>query len=85
MFSRLILPILRFALENPMLLGLLNGYKTLIGRVVVIVGGLITLAPYVGFQIPFAEDVNASLLLLAGWAGVELGLMHKNDKSSRGL
>ena len=75
--------LLRFVLENPLILGKLDGYKTLIGRAVMIAGSAIAVLPHLGIELPLASDITGALVTIAGWAGVELGTWHKVDKIVR--
>lgn len=79
--------IFKFAFEKLPLLNLLNGKKTLIGRIVmaspIITNGVAVLFPEIAVISQIAAYTNeyAAWIMSSGWLAQEIGLKHKEIKN----
>lgn len=80
--------IFKFVFEKLPILNLLDGKKTIIGRVVmaspIITNGLAVLFPHVAIITQIATYANeyATLIMGSGWLTQEVGLKHKQIKAN---
>ena len=72
--------ILMFLFSKVPVLNWLDGYKSIISRVVILLGALLPVLQAQFPQLTFLHQLNSYVLLVAGWLGLEIGIAHKNAK-----
>lgn len=75
--------IIRFLFERLPVLNLLNGYKTLIGRVLLALGAVLSVLAIQFPEYAIIGEINAHLVMLIGWLGLEAGVQHANVKAKK--
>ena len=77
--------ILIFLFSKLPVLKLLDGYKTIIGRVLLLAAVVLPATQAAFPQLVWLGQVNDYVLMVAAWLGIEIGNAHKNAKTEMGV
>ena len=71
----------RLLFERLPIIRALNGHKTNISRAILALGSIAVVVQNYYPDLPHISDINATLVLVGGWLGLEVGMRHKAIKS----